>query len=190
MRAAKHGYPRAMNQGYPPPPQGYPQPGYPQQGYSGQPGFPQQPPPKKKGMSGCLLAALIVGGLGLVTVLVVGVLVVKAAKTITAAAEEGLNAPGAAELRAAGCEAAVVMDMAKISSLFDAGGGTSESVIVSCGVAPAKPAPKCDDLAKTYAKAVGGAHGNFVVVVQPQGGGNPTCKKVYGPTGTFLHDQR
>jgi hypothetical protein len=182
-----------MNPGYPPPP-GHPQPpGYPQppqQNYPQQPGFPQQPP-KKKGMSGCVLALLIVGGLGTVIALVIGIFVWKAAKTITAAAEEGLNAPGAAELRAAGCDAAVVMDMAKISPLFEAGAGaTSESLIVSCSVAAGKPAPKCDDLAKTYVKAVGGAHGNFIVVAQPQGGGSPVCKKVYDPAGTFLRNER
>jgi len=172
-----------MNQGYPPQPPGYPQPGYPQQGY------PQQPPPKK-GMNGCLLAALIVGGVCVLIAAVVGIFIWKAAKVITAAAEDGLNAPGTAELRAAGCDAAVIMDMSKISALFDAGSTTAaESVIVSCSVASGKTAPKCDDLAKTYAKAVGGSRGNFLVQVTPQGGAAPTCKKVYSPAGTFIRNQ-
>lgn len=185
-----------MNPGYPPPPQGYPQPpgypqqGYPQQGYPQQPGSPQQPPPKK-GMSGCVIALLIVGGLGALFALIIGIFAWRATKTLTAAATEGLNAPGTAELRAAGCDAAVVMDMAKISSLFEAGvGNASESVIVSCSVSPGKTGPKCDDLAKTYTKAVGSPRGNFVVIVQPQGGGNPTCKRAYGPTGALLRDER
>jgi hypothetical protein len=180
-----------MNQGYPPPPQGsppgYPQPGYSQQGYP-QPGYPQPPPPKK-GMNGCLLAALIVGGVCILIAAVVGIFVWKAAKVITAAAEEGLNAPGTAELRAAGCDAAVIMDMSKISSLFDAGTTSAgESVIVSCSVVAGKTAPKCDDLAKTYVKAVGGSRGNFLVQVTPQSGGAPMCKKVYSSSGTFMHN--
>jgi hypothetical protein len=177
-----------MNQGYPPQPPGYPQPGYPQQGYPQQ-GYPQPPPPKK-GMNGCLLAALIVGGVCVLIAAVVGIFIWKAAKVITAAAEDGLNAPGTTELRAAGCDAAVIMDMSKISALFDAGStSATESVIVSCSVTAGKTAPKCDDLAKTYAKAVGGSHGNFLVQVTPGGGGVATCKKVYSPNGTFMHNQ-
>jgi hypothetical protein len=171
-----------MNQGYPPPP-GAPQPGYPQ------PGYPQQPPPKK-GMSGCLMAVLIVGGLGIVAAIVVGIFVWKAAQALKTIAQEGLNAPGSAELRAAGCDAAVVMDMSKISALFDAGApSASETVLVTCSVTAGKAAPSCDDLAKTYAKAVGRANGNFLVEVQANGS-TPTCKKVYSPTGSFLRDQR
>jgi hypothetical protein len=141
-------------------------------------------------MSGCLLAALIVGGVGLVLCLVVGIFVWRAAKAITAVAQEGLNAPGAAELRAAGCDAAVVMDLSKISSVFDAGAsGGTPGVVISCSVNAGRHAPACDDLAKTYVKAVGSARSSFVVEVQPQGASRPECKKVYGPTGTFLHDQ-
>ena len=56
-------------------PQGYPQQGYPPpQGY----GPPQQPPPKK--MSGCVLALVIVAGLGLLLAVVVGIFVWKASK--------------------------------------------------------------------------------------------------------------
>jgi hypothetical protein len=176
-------------QGYPPQ-QGYPQqpPGYPpQQGY----GPPQGPPPKK-GMNGCLLAALIVGGIGIVVAAIAGIFIYKAAKAITAVAEEGLNAPGSAELRAAGCEAAVVMDLSKISALFDAGAtqGSTPGIVISCATSPAKKAPTCDDLAKTYVKAVGAPGTDFIVQVQPQGGAKPDCKKVYSPKGTFLHDER
>ncbi len=181
-----------MNQGYPPPPgapQGYPQQGYPQPGYPQQ-GYPQQPPPKK-GMSGCLLAALIVGGVGFVIAIIVGIFVWKAANVIGEAAKEGLNAPGTAELRAAGCEAVVIMDMSKISAMFDAGSTSApENVIVSCSVAGGKTAPTCDALAKTYVKTVGAANGNFLMQVTPQGSGVPTCKKVYSSSGTFLRDQR
>jgi hypothetical protein len=168
-------------------PQGYPQQGYPQQpGY----GAPQAPPPKK-GMSGCLLAVLIAGGVGLVLCVIVGVVVWKATKVITAAAEEGLNAPGTAEMRKAGCDAAVILDLSKLSSLFDAGAtsGSTAGIVVSCAVNAGHTAPACDDLAKTYVKAVPTPGNNFVVQVTPQGG-LATCKKVYSPKGTFLRDER
>ncbi len=178
------------------PPQGYPQqpPGYPPQGYGPPPqgyGPPQGPPPKK-GMSGCLLAALIVGGIGLVVAVIAGVFIFKAAKAITQVAEDGLNAAGSAELRAAGCDAAVVMDLSKISAMFDAGGGPggTPGVVVSCAVSPGKKAPTCDDLAKTYVKAVGSVSSEFILQVQPQGAARPECKKVYSPKGVFLHDER
>jgi hypothetical protein len=170
-------------------PQGYPPQGYPQvpQAY----GPPQQPPPKK-GMNGCLLAALIVGGLAIVAGALVAFFIFRAAKAITQAAEEGLNAPGSAELRAAGCDAAVILDMSKISSLFDAGatpGGTA-GIVISCAVVAGHPSPTCDELAKTYVKTVGPTGKNILVEVEPKGGGQVQCKKVYGPNGTFLHDER
>jgi hypothetical protein len=142
-------------------------------------------------MNGCLLAALIVGGLVVFVGIVGAIFVWKAAKAITQVAEQGLNAPGAAELRAAGCDAAVVMDMSKISSLFDAGGASSgtEGILISCSTTAGRAAPSCDDLAKTYVKAVGAPGTNILVEVQPRGA-PPTCKKVYGPKGNYLHDQR
>jgi hypothetical protein len=143
-------------------------------------------------MNGCLLAALIVGGITVVVAAIAGIFIYKAARAITEVAQEGLNAPGSAELRAAGCDAAVVMDLSKISSLFDAGGapGGAPGVVVSCAVSPGKKAPTCDDLAKTYVKAAGAPRSDFIVQVQPQGGSKPDCKKVYSPKGTFLHDER
>ena len=83
------------------------------------------------------------------------------------------------------------MDLSKLSSLFDAGGrsGGAAGVVVSCAVNPGHPSPSCDDLAKTYVKAVGTAPNDFVVQVTPQGG-VPTCKKVYDPKGTFLRNEK
>src|SRR5512135_3586202 len=137
-------------------PQGYPPPGAPQQpGY----GYPQQPPPPKKGR-GCLIAALVSAGVGLVIAIVVVVFVYKAAKAVGEVAVEGMNAPGTAELRASGCDVAMVMDMSKISSMFDAGSAaasSSGSIVVACNVNPGRTAPSCDDVAKTYVKAVGSA---------------------------------
>ncbi len=179
------GYPQ---QGYPPQPPGYP-PGQ-GQGY----GPPQGPPgpPVKKGMNGCLLAALIVGGIGIVVAAVAGIFIYKAAKTLTQVAEDGLNAPGSAELRAAGCEAAVVMDLSKLSALFDAGGaqGGTPGIVISCATRPGKAGPTCDDLAKTYVKAVGNPRSDFIVQVQPQGVAKADCKKVYSAKGMFLRDER
>jgi hypothetical protein len=169
-------------------PQGYPPPGAPQQpGY----GYPQQPPPKKG--RGCLIAALVSAGVGLVVAIVVIALLYKAAKTVGAVAMEGMNAPGTAELRASGCDVAMVMDMSKISSVFDAGSATaasSGSIVVACNVNPGHAKPSCDDVAATYVKAVGSANGSFMAQVQQQGAGQPECQKLYGPTGTFIRSMR
>jgi hypothetical protein len=181
-------------QGNPPPP-GYPPQGYapPPQGGYGYP--PQQPPPQqppqKKG-KGCLIAALVTGGVVLVLCLVVGILVWKAAKKVGEIAKEGVNAPGTSELRAAGCDLALVMDMGKLSPIFDAGAtatsGTA-SVVVACKVDPGHTAPTCDDVAQTYVKAASPG-GTFMAQVQTQGKSRPDCQRVYSSTGALLREMR
>jgi hypothetical protein len=171
-------------QGYPPQ-QGYPQQGYPQQGYP-----PQQPPPKKG--KGCLIAALVTGGLLLVVGIVVVVFIVIAAKKVTAIAAEGMNAPGTPALRAAGCDIPIVMDVGK---MFDSGASSGSSanatLIVSCSVNTAgKTPPTCDDVAKTYVKAVTKASGKFLAQVQVQGKSKPECQKLYSDTGAYLGEAK
>ena len=165
-------------------PQGYPQAGYPQ-GY----GYPQQPPPpQKKGMSGCLIAALIVGGLVLLGIIGIVVVVFVIARKVVAVAEEGMNAPGSAEVRAAGCDVALVTDVSKMTSMLglDAGGGaTGLQPIVVCQMQGKKAAPSCQQVAGAYSKGVT-PKSNFIVVVQQQGGGGPVCKELFSPQGTML----
>jgi hypothetical protein len=156
-----------------------------QQGYS------QQQPQPKKGMSGCAIAAIVVGGLGLVVMMVVGVFCYKAAKMVGEVASEGINAPGAAELRSAGCDVGMVMDPLKVMGSFGVDAGTASGgspLVVSCTVNAGKSAPTCDDIAKVYVKAVTRAPRSFMGQVQVQGKTKPDCQKIYDETGKYIKD--
>jgi len=94
----------------------------PQGGPPGYYGAPAKPP--KKGMSGCLLAFLIVGGLFLVSAIGGGVWFyvsfkdfVDATGDMMGVVVEARNAPGAKEVRDLGCKEAVAIDMAKLSKV-------------------------------------------------------------------------
>ena len=93
---------------------------------------PQMPPPaQKKGMSGCMIAFIVVSIVGFVTAVVVGVAIYlvatsNAGKTAiklvgegSKLAQKGLNAPGTAELRTLGCEQAVVLDMKDVGDMMN-----------------------------------------------------------------------
>ena len=170
-------------------PQGPPPPGYypPQPGYGLQPGY-GAPPPQKKG-KGCLIAALIVGGIALLLLVGVGIFFWWAAKTVGKVAVEGMNAPGTAEMRAAGCDVAMVMDMAKVSpTLFDGGHSTdgSPDIMVECTVSAGRTPPSCDDVAQAYVKGAGPARDEFSAEVQIQGKNQPSCEKYYDSSGKAL----
>jgi hypothetical protein len=158
--------------------------------------------PKKKGMSGCMIAVLVVGGVGLVLVLLTVVGLVKAlsspegqkiARFVGDSAkmmQEAQKAPGTKELRAKGCMQAMVFDMERMADLVkdlspDAGGPPpgSEKVIITCNVGMMGTAPACDDLAKTYVEAVPTSSGSFRVTVQKQGGTHPECTALYDEKG-------
>jgi hypothetical protein len=140
-------------------------------------------------MSGCLIAALVVGGLGLLFIIGIVVFIVVIAKKAVDIAKEGINAPGAAEIRAAGCDVGVVTDMAKFGSTFgfDAGaaGGSTPTAIVVCQVAANKAAPSCQDIAGVYVNAVQPA-GQFTVLVQTQGTSVSQCQGLYSPKGALV----
>ncbi len=167
------------------------------------PQAPQQAPPApKKGSNGCLIALAIVGGLVLLVVGVVAFGVYRFAGSkegkavfgvlgdMTKAMGEAQSAPGAAEVRALGCDQAMVMDMEKMGSLFeylDAGtpnGAFSTVVICQVGVL-AKP-PRCDDVAKTYVAAVKAPARGFAVNVNHSGSG--ACSTLYDVHGTKVRD--
>ncbi len=170
-----------------------------QQGSYGQPG-PQHPPPKK-GLSGCLIALLVVAGLVVVGVLIAGIGVWKAVsspegqkivKVIGEGAklgEEARTAPGAQELRRAGCQEAMVLDPARMADLIrELGDGgpptdvTTQPRMIVCQVGVLASAPSCDALAATYVAA---AHPStpFHVTVQTQGGQHPKCAQGYTADG-------
>lgn len=161
-----------------------------------------QGPPPKKGMSGCLIAVMVLAGL-----VVVGVIVVaigawqvmsspegkKIARVIgegSKMAEEARTAPGTKELRAAGCREAMVFDPARMGDLmreFTDGGPpkgdpTKEPRLVVCQVGALGSAPTCDKLAATYVSAAQPTT-PFHITVQVQGGSKPKCAQVYTQAG-------
>jgi hypothetical protein len=161
--------------------------------------------PKKS--NGCLIAALIVGGILLVGVIVVAVGIYMVAtspagmKAMSAVGDgievtkEAMNAPGTPELRALGCQQAMVMDLEKIQGIVQkysddaapAKPATSKYRLqVSCQ-AGAGTAPSCADVADTYRKAVGKPAGKFVAIVQ-RSRNRRDCSKLYDVDGTDLGD--
>ena len=161
-----------------------------------------QPVQPKKGMSGCLIAVMVLAAL-----VVVGVILVaigawrvmsspegkKIARVIgegSKMAEEARTAPGTKELRKAGCQEAMVFDPARMGDLIreiaDAGppkgDPSKEPRMIVCQVGPLGTPPTCDRLAATY---VGAAQPTtpFHVTVQTQGGSKPKCAQAYTATG-------
>jgi hypothetical protein len=163
--------------------------------------------PKKK-MSGCVIALLVVGALAGLVCIGSGIAVWMAArseagqKIISAVdqgvklAKDGMNAPGAAELRAAGCPEAMVMDMKAAMAIADSfiDGGLEKdkeldylSVTCSAPAGSRRKLPTCDELAPVYAKAAPSER-NFVVEVRREGDQKPQCNKAYSGDGEFLKD--
>jgi hypothetical protein len=157
-------------------------------------------------MSGCMIAFIVVSIIGLVTAIVGGIAIylvvtssagqsaIKVIGGTTKLATEGLNAPGTPELRALGCEQAIVLDMKKVGELmndaFDAGLGVDsgvEGLLVTCTL-PARATPiACDDVAKTYVRAVGGtASAEFTVNVKRQNESTELCSSTYDESGTLV----
>jgi hypothetical protein len=166
---------------------------------------PNMPPPPKKGMSGCMIAFIVVSIVGFVTAIVVGIVVYLVATSSTAQtafkivggsaklATKGLNAPGTPEIRAMGCEQAMVLDMNEFAQLmneaFDGGLGDSgmQGLEVECSLSASAAPLACDDVAKTYLRAVGGtASAELAVRVKRQNDTRPLCESTYDTDGTLL----
>ena len=151
-----------------------------------------------------MIALIVVGGIFLLGVIVTGVLLylfatsdagktaIKVIGDSTQLAEKGMKAPGAAEIRALGCEQAMVLDMQDfaiiVNDITDAGpdAGLPDELMITCQVGGFKTPPACDDIASTYVRAVGTAKSNFVVSVQRQGNNNQVCQVEYDSTGSSL----
>lgn len=169
--------------------------------------YPPQMPaakPPKKGLHGCVIALIIVGSIGLLGAIAAGIALYalatsNAGKTAfkvlgegTKIAQKGMTAPGTPEIRALGCEQAMVIDMKDfavlMNDILDAGPDASAAggLMVTCQVRGAKRAPSCDDIAATYVGVVGTASSQFVVSVQRQGNGTPLCQSTYDETGALI----
>ena len=163
-------------------------------------------PPPKKGMSGCLLALLIVGGLFLVTSIGGGLWLYSefgefmgAGKEMVEIAVEAEKAPGTKEMKAAGCDEALALDMKRLMAVMerfekeiakregrkqkplDLDVKEAQHVLV-CKVKLGDP-PACDKVAKAYADATS-PQGNFLVSVEKLG--TAKCAERFDPKGKSL----
>jgi hypothetical protein len=172
-----------------------------------QPVHPQPPRPPPKKSNGCLIAAGVVGGILLVGALIVGIAIYMVAtseggkKAISLVGDgievtkEAMNAPGTPELRAAGCQQAMVMDLEKFAAIaakYDDAAAAKKPVTtkyrlqVSCTPKMGKTI-SCEDVATTYRAAVGTPSGKFLAMVQ-RSGSRRECSKLYDVDGTDLGD--
>lgn len=152
-----------------------------------------------------MIAFIVVSIVGVVTAIVAGIAIylvvtshagqtaIKLVGGGTKLATKGLSAPGTPEIRAMGCEQAMVLDMKDVGELmndaFDAGLGDAglEGLEVECALSASAAPIACDDVAKTYVRAVGGtASAEFAVRVKRQNDTRPLCESTYDTDGTFL----
>jgi hypothetical protein len=160
---------------------------------------PFAPAPKKSGR-GCLIALAIVAGVLLLLVVIAGLAIHRAASSpegrkvlglvrdTARVVGESASAPGTKELRALGCDSAMVMDMNSWLRVFGADGGVPRppgqlDLFIICGAGVFKTPPACDQVAQTYVGAVGAARGSFQVMVQKQGRQRPLCAVCYEADG-------
>jgi hypothetical protein len=141
--------------------------------------------------SGALVLAVIVGAVLLLRAYSGG-----PGGTVTAAtspdpgataAAEGMSAKGTAELRELGCEHALVVDMARVlgsASRIEPG---EPRWMVTCDVGTGEsPPPTCERVATAYFAAVGTVEGNVCVRVSRAGASQPSCSRLYAPSGANL----
>jgi len=112
----------------------------------------------------------------------------KAISDGTKVAAKGMKAPGTAELRALGCEQAMVVPMKEFAPILadlDASGANAvpDELLVTCQASTFGKPPSCDEVASTYVRAIGRANGDFFVTVTRQGSGKPECQQTYDATG-------
>lgn len=159
--------------------------------------------------SGCVTALMVVGALLSLGCGVSGIVAFVAARSETGQkifsalnqgvnlAQKSINAPGVAELRAAGCPEALVMDMKEAMALaegfIDGGLGDAprlDYMSVTCISAAGSTVelPTCEALAEVYAKAVRSER-SFVVEVK-RGGQQAVCSQQYSPDGTFIRETK
>ena len=122
-----------------------------------------------------------------------------------AAVQRGANwatasqqAPGAEELRGAGCTLAMVSSFGQVEDIFDRLfpgnvpdeldlGEFSEQPFVLCAADPNElPGPICPHLARVYGDAVEPRPESFFLFVQDARKSELVCQGIYGPDGTLL----
>ena len=163
---------------------------------------PIEPGPGRGGGGGFRVVGIVLVVLGLSMVLVCagGVYWVSQNEAVMDGLQsiaDSQTAPGTEELRAAGCDQAMVLEPAVFLRM--AAGFSDEfdelqqqsvaeempSTIVICN-ATSGSAPSCGDISRIYLEAVGAAEGPFMV--QVASGGSDPCQEVFGPDGSALGD--
>jgi hypothetical protein len=111
-------------------------------------------------------------------------------------AQAGLTAPGTDELRAAGCQTAMVVDFGSMLQLMAVlvdeeemqavldEGIASDTPVVSCSVA-GDGGISCQGVARVYVEAVAPTQGFFVHLQ----GGDEDCEAAFDATGELLPDE-
>lgn len=162
-------------------------------------------PPKR---SGCVIALMVMGALLALVCVGSSIAMFLAARSDTgkkifaavgqgvALAEKGVNAPGAEELRQAGCPQSLVMDMKeamKLAELFLDGGvkdtDDMDYLMAACSGKYGDTLPTCEALAPVYAKAVPSTR-EFVIEVKINGKQKPECRQRYSGDGTFIAEMK
>ena len=101
-------------------------------------------------------------------------------------ASDGMQAPGTNELRALGCDPAIVLDLYRLLGDASAVRQGEPRYIVTCDV-PGTGAPTCERAAATYFAAIrGSAGGNVNIRVARVGASAPLCSHTYAPSGASL----
>lgn len=150
---------------------------------------------QQKGPSGCLIAVIVAGALGALLCIAGAVLVGAAAQSPegrravsmmskgVSAAAKAMSAPGAKEVRAAGCPEAMVMDTNELAGffgeLFDGGVGPKRALSALVLCQGSFGLPTCDDVAAAYRAAPGVKAGPFTVVVKRKGSQENECEHDY-----------
>jgi hypothetical protein len=161
---------------------------------------PQVPPaPAKKGSNGCLIALAVAAGIALVACLIGGAALWKVSqnpeikRAMNAAGKgiklvtKGASAPGAAEVKALGCQQAFVLDATEMFDLLDefVDGGSAEDRTEFAGMMifcqTRSTGPSCEQIATTYAKAAAPAE-PFMVTVSKASGAKG-CEAKFTPSG-------
>ena len=182
----------------------------PENPYAGPPAGHEPPArPAKKGPSGCFIALMVVVGLGVLGMIALGVVVYSVAsqpefKEMFGAVAGMMNAPGREELRAAGCEEALVMDLRPMAQMArrqaQERGGTEgaptdaelaeieelDQVFALCIFDAKEPTLDCAAVARAYLGAVPEPPPSVAAVVQRSGQDEPVCAQRYDATGRLL----
>ena len=160
--------------------------------------------------SGCLTVLYVVLGLFALMAVTFGVgtcmfirsdrgqKVIRTVREGISVVREASTAPGTKELRAAGCEVAMVMAFSRITEVLKeiapevAEQATLEQMpgngtLIMCQLRSSTvDAPDCARVARTYGSAVRDAAPRFGVILQESGAREPRCQGIYARDGRFI----